>query len=297
MDNIGNRRKVRLVEPSDTLKVRWFTLVELLVVIAIIGVLMALLLPALSRAKGMASSAACKSNQHQLAVAIMQYTGDNNSYFMPVGCYLYNGNVYATPSQYWQAAGWPAPWGYWCTGAFCDLAPTGPPWAPSWMDYAYPYFENRVLVRCPNWKWHKLGVCQSNIDRYQYGYGGNCNVLPMWDFNQFDNSGGPWVRIPGRPAIRPSRVTRFADWQTSTNSVPSNKIMIYDRLRSDRMDTWFSNIDIGGMSFWHPLPAPKPPDNDGGYFTRAVIGSGYANCAFADGHVGQVSVGEFAGKL
>lgn len=50
-----------------------FTLVEMLVVIAIIGILIALLLPILSTAKGRASRLACISNQKQIATALLLY--------------------------------------------------------------------------------------------------------------------------------------------------------------------------------------------------------------------------------
>lgn len=50
-----------------------FSLVELLVVVAIIGVLAALLLPALARARAAAHSSACKSNLRQLGVALNLY--------------------------------------------------------------------------------------------------------------------------------------------------------------------------------------------------------------------------------
>jgi prepilin-type N-terminal cleavage/methylation domain-containing protein/prepilin-type processing-associated H-X9-DG protein len=61
-----------------------FTLIELLVVIAIIGLLAALLLPALSRAKQKALQTTCLSNLHQQSVAIFLYAGDHEEVLPPM---------------------------------------------------------------------------------------------------------------------------------------------------------------------------------------------------------------------
>jgi prepilin-type N-terminal cleavage/methylation domain-containing protein len=55
-----------------------FTLIELLVVIAIIGVLAALLLPVLSRAKAQGKKAQCINNFRQLHLAAQLYGNDHN---------------------------------------------------------------------------------------------------------------------------------------------------------------------------------------------------------------------------
>ncbi len=57
---------------------RAFTLIELLVVIAIIAILMAILMPALKRAREQGQRAACLNNLKQLALAWIMYADEND---------------------------------------------------------------------------------------------------------------------------------------------------------------------------------------------------------------------------
>ena len=67
--------------PLESAWERAFTLIELLVVIAIISILAALLLPALSRAKGMSRQAACLSNLRQIGLAFSLHLGEQEDRF------------------------------------------------------------------------------------------------------------------------------------------------------------------------------------------------------------------------
>ncbi len=87
-----------------------FTLIELLVVISIIALLMAILMPALSRVKEQARAAVCLNNLHQIGLASKMYADENK------------GRVAVDDGTF----------------------------DPFWQELLWEYYSNIKLLRCPS---------------------------------------------------------------------------------------------------------------------------------------------------
>ncbi len=161
--------------PSKRRRIGAFTLVELLVVIAIIGILVALLLPAIQAAREAARRSECANNLKQFGVALHNY---HSSYkrFPP-------GSV-----RTWNVADPPGSWG---TSQI------------SWIARVLPYCEQEVIAEDIDWeRWPgssgtentevraiDLGLCRCPSDRNitpTTGYGPTNYVVCI---GNTDNSG------------------------------------------------------------------------------------------------------------
>jgi len=136
-----------------------FTLVELLVVVAIVALLLAVLLPALSKVKQEALKSVCASNLRQLYLAEMDYQQNYRGYL--ILHQYYKLNTYS----------WLGSWPSYLTNenrgnsqAFIDVKNSGAMTCPTWKDdtAATRYGRNQMIGD----GYHILRAENVNLSRY-----------------------------------------------------------------------------------------------------------------------------------
>jgi prepilin-type N-terminal cleavage/methylation domain-containing protein/prepilin-type processing-associated H-X9-DG protein len=117
-----------------------FTLIELLVVIAVIAVLMAILMPALNRAREQGKRASCLNNVKQLALAWSVYADDNGGKIVNANTSVDNN---ATPGAGYNRD--ETCWVYWPG----DDRPLQERIDGIRRGLIYPYCPNERIYKCP----------------------------------------------------------------------------------------------------------------------------------------------------
>jgi len=132
MNRIDQKRLHGGLPPGPGSRWKAFTLLELLVVIAIIGILAALLLPALARAKETAKRVGCLNNQKQLGLGWEMYSGDFGGRMAVNDVEVSSGIARSTSNS-------------WVTGnAAVDIDP-----ATITSGSLFPYVKNPDVYKCP----------------------------------------------------------------------------------------------------------------------------------------------------
>ena len=208
-----------------TRKKAGFTLIELLVVIAVIALLMAILLPALSRAREQARRAVCQTNMKSMCTAVVIFADDNNNQVPPLS---ENPNYVEQTQNHWAR--------WWHTD-------DGIPDPTKWVDY----WNLGFLWRDGYIKQGEVFYCPSR--RAVFKYEDYSNPIFPQDV-QPDPGAGSGVRVPySYNPICISGTNRERKFKNILDFKSASSLVIVDVLRPGgvaHINGW--NVARGDMS-------------------------------------------------
>jgi prepilin-type N-terminal cleavage/methylation domain-containing protein/prepilin-type processing-associated H-X9-DG protein len=207
---------------------RAFTLLELLIVIGIIGVLIAIIAPALEKANERARNAVCGENLHQISIALNTYAGEFNN-AIPVGPSI--GST-VDPARTWDTIGSNQLW-IASTARYDGLGvlTTG-----GWI-------SNPRVLACPSDDDHNLK------DNLAKTLGGPSDVYGSYAYRQLNQRATNRLTMPGNNTFGNAANAIVCDWQSlgpapyAHNSHDSGEYV--NVLYSDGHIQFYPNDDLG----------------------------------------------------
>jgi type II secretory pathway pseudopilin PulG len=228
-------------------------LVELLVVIGIIALLIAILLPALGRAREASYRTKCLSNLHQIGLAMIMYTNANRGFFPAAASY---GAQKVEDFVWWQGAADTTPSHEWANPDYVTNTRPIQPRGTTFQKYAdqgalVPYMGNHfnaAVWTCPSdpVSMHK----QYSASQGPYVYSYSMNYLLSCMVNPNDGGMGSYMH----------RVARMASIRHS-----SDVIMMAEESETTINDGSWITVDLTGGQGTGGVPVPSQVSLMSGY--------------------------------